>query len=150
MARRHTDEQITSAVFRVGSGESVKAVAEDFGVSRSTIRRWVNRAQQFIPNRMDLREFRQFGYLQEVNRQFFHPLGLALEVRVNEDGTEELGGIWDYRHDPEGLYYGEGMLSMDKAARVAQEYMNRAQERKEHRGWILQPLPQPERHDHEH
>lgn len=51
-------------------------------------------------NYMDLAEFRAFGYLQEINRRFLHPLGLALEHLVHEDGTETLGGIWDYRHDP--------------------------------------------------
>jgi len=55
--------------------------------------------------RIDIKEFREKGYLQEVNRRFFHPLGLALEIKQNNDGTEELGGIWDYREDKEGIYY---------------------------------------------
>lgn len=57
--------------------------------------------------RMAIEEFRGKGILQEVNRQFFHPIGLALEVVVEEDGTETLGGIWDYRDDPEGVLYDE-------------------------------------------
>jgi hypothetical protein len=56
--------------------------------------------------RMDIKEFREKGYLQEANRLFFHPLGLALEVIINEEtGEEKLGGIWDFRDDPEGLYF---------------------------------------------
>ena len=55
--------------------------------------------------RIDIKEFREAGYLQEANRQFFHPLGLALEVVLNEDGTETLGGVWDYRDDPEGIVF---------------------------------------------
>jgi len=62
--------------------------------------------------RMDVKEFREMGLLQEVNRLFFHPLGLALEVVVADDGSESLGGIWDYRDDPEGMLYGE--LDKDK------------------------------------
>lgn len=31
---------------------------------------------------MDVAEFRELGFLQEANRQFFHPLGLALSVAV--------------------------------------------------------------------
>ena len=54
---------------------------------------------------MDVKEFRENGYLQELNRTFLHPLGLAIEVKINEDGTEELGRIWDYRKDKEGLHY---------------------------------------------
>lgn len=53
---------------------------------------------------MDLKEFREKGYLQEVNRRFFHPLGLALEMAVSDD-IEILNGIWDFRDDPDGIYY---------------------------------------------
>lgn len=85
--------------------------------------------------RIDIAEFREFGYLQEVNRRFFHPLGLALEVVIEDcpecDGTgtwteqtspeeaghgsctrcngvgklETLGGVWDSRDDPEGYIF---------------------------------------------
>lgn len=54
---------------------------------------------------MDIAEFRQLGYLQELNRRFLHPLGLAIEIVQHEDGSESLGGVWDYRDDPEGLFY---------------------------------------------
>jgi hypothetical protein len=60
--------------------------------------------------KMSIEEFRKSGYLREVNRQFFYPLGLALEVVVNDDGTETLGGIWDYRSDPEGMFFADGVL----------------------------------------
>lgn len=33
---------------------------------------------------MDLAEFVSLGYLHEVNRRFFHPLGLALETSFND------------------------------------------------------------------
>lgn len=95
--------------------------------------------------RIDIAEFRKRGFLQEVNRQFFHPLGLALEVviedecivcggsgkgpeprrqdptcgacnasgkRPPEEVEEQLGGIWDYRDDPEGILFG-GDLTVD-------------------------------------
>jgi len=55
--------------------------------------------------RIDIREFREKGYLQELNRRFLHPLGMALEVVVDENGNEKLGGIWDSREDEEGIYY---------------------------------------------
>lgn len=56
--------------------------------------------------RMDIKEFRSKGYLQELNRRFLHPLGLALEVIIDEaNGSETLGGIWDYRDDEEGIYF---------------------------------------------
>ena len=40
-----------------------------------------------------------------MNRQFLHPMGLALEVLKDDDGNEVLGGIWDYREDPDGIIY---------------------------------------------
>jgi len=58
--------------------------------------------------RMDIKEFQNRGYLQEANRLFFHPLGLALEVIIDEeDGSVKLGGIWDSRDDPEGMVFDE-------------------------------------------
>ena len=57
--------------------------------------------------RLDIKEFREGGYLQELNRQFLHPLGLAMEVSIDDKGVETLGGIWDYRNDPEGMLYGK-------------------------------------------
>ena len=73
-------------------------------------------------NYMDIKEFREKGYLQEANRRFFHPLGLALYIEQNDGNrfkvffyylkialkhlfnteTEIIAGVWDYREDPEG------------------------------------------------
>lgn len=87
-------------------------------------------------NRIDIKEFREFGYLQEVNRRFFHPLGMALEVEVHDDGTETLGGIWDYRSDPEGMNYGE--IDMDKAVRVYRAESERFEARRQGLGYWIQ------------
>ncbi len=48
---------------------------------------------------------RAAGLLQEINRRFLHPMGLALEVVIGDQGIERLGGIWDYRDDPEGMAF---------------------------------------------
>lgn len=71
--------------------------------------------------RMNIREFRAEGFLQEANRVFFHPLGLALEVNVEDDGTETLGGIWDYRDDPEGVAFGPGVIDPENIQKVEAE-----------------------------
>jgi len=69
---------------------------------------------------IDIKEFREKGYLQELNRQFLHPLGLALEVIVNDEtGEETLGGIWDYREDLEGIHYGLDDPSFTSNERLA-------------------------------
>lgn len=90
--------------------------------------------------RIDIKEFREFGYLQELNRSFLHPLGLALEVVIEEDGGEHLGGVWDYRDDPEGIRYGDGMLDAAKARRVEQSRSQRWKARALRCGWFVQPV----------
>ena len=82
--------------------------------------------------RMDIKEFRELGYLQELNRNFLHPLGLSLEVIIDEEtGGERFGGIWDYRDDPEGLLFAENTITMEKAAYVARCKMLKVQIRDE-------------------
>lgn len=93
--------------------------------------------------RMPIKEFRERGYLHEINRLLLHPLGLALEVSVDDEtGEEQLGGVWDEREDPEGIVYGDDLLNPEKAERVCQELLARREERKKHTGgWVVQPLP---------
>lgn len=56
--------------------------------------------------KIDIKEFREGGYLQELNRRFLHPLGLALSISIDEEtGEEKLDTIWDYREDEEGIMY---------------------------------------------
>lgn len=91
---------------------------------------------------MDIKEFRDQGYLQEANRQFFHPLGLALEVHVDNDGDETLGRIWDYRDDPEGMVFYD--LSQPdhfkKHDNVQKEHVKHKYNRLEKYGFITQPV----------
>ena len=70
---------------------------------------------------MTAKEFRDEGFLQEVNRQFFHPLGLALAVYVDDEAMDDCMkvSIWDEREDPEGWFFAEGELSQEKADNVA-------------------------------
>lgn len=90
-------------------------------------------------NRMSLDEFRAGGYLQEVNRQFFHPLGLALEISVDNAGhVTALGGIWDYRDEPDGMRYGKVDLR-PHADKIDAEWDARTRPRVERLGWMVQP-----------
>ena len=46
------------------------------------------------------------GLLFEINRMVLHPQGLAMEIDLDSNGKViGFGGLWDYRHDPEGLRY---------------------------------------------
>ena len=88
---------------------------------------------------MSAKEFRELGYLQELNRRFLHPLGLALEVVVHSDGTETFGEIWDSRDDPEGIVYGENMIDAQKAKFVYDEMADRGHTRIDALGYVIQP-----------
>lgn len=92
-----------------------------------------------IINRMSVAEFRAAGYLQEVNRRFLHPLGLALEVIVDDDGTELFGQVWDGRDDPEGWAFGPEMIDADKAQRIEAELQAKAEYRRRSLGYVIQP-----------
>lgn len=97
-------------------------------------------SQKYMP----LDEFVEAGYLQEANRQFFHPLGLALEVLADDDGRVfAITGLWDARDDPEGIVYGKGELgevAVRRAARVRAEWEGRAAARREGLGFVVQPI----------
>lgn len=90
--------------------------------------------------KMSITEFREKGYLQELNRRFLHPLGLALEVVIEDDGSERFGGVWDYRDDPEGIIFGEDTLDARKAANINDEFNARREAREERLGYIVQPV----------
>lgn len=95
--------------------------------------------------KMSIREFREKGYLQEVNRRFFHPLGLALEVVIDEStGEERLGGIWDCRDDPEGIIFDTGSMPdfAEKAMFVEREFERRRKIRQQTFGFFIQPAEQ--------
>lgn len=99
-------------------------------------------ARELEVRRMSIREFREKGFLQEVNRRFFHPLGLALEVVIEDDGSERLGAIWDYRDDPEGMLFGDLTRpeSREKADYVERLWDEKAKVRVEQYGFVVQPI----------
>ena len=89
-------------------------------------------------NRMTVKDFVDRGYLQEVNRRVLHPLGLALEVTEETDGTCTLTGVWDCQDDPEGIAFGE--VDPVKAASVIAEEESRRPARETALGYWIQPV----------
>jgi hypothetical protein len=84
-------------------------------------------------------EFHKQGYLQELNRQFLHPLGLSFAVKV-EDGKIEFHAIYDHRNSKEALIFKPGLLKQDKANRVEHEQKERGQVRLAGMGFVIQPI----------
>ncbi len=94
--------------------------------------------------RIDIKEFWKLGFIQEINRRLLHPCGLALEIifELNEDGSHgdaKLGGVWDYRDDPEGMAFADGVLDTEKAASVDALYHAHDDVRTKNFGWVIQP-----------
>lgn len=92
------------------------------------------------PKYMTAKEFQDEGYLMEANRQFFHPLGLALCVFTDEEG-ERILGVLDDREDLEGWYYKEFTDKMqEKAFNIDQQEAARYLDRIHALGYWVQPL----------
>lgn len=97
--------------------------------------------------RIEIKEFRESGYLQELNRNFLHPLGLALEIEIDDNGNEKLGGIWDYRDDDLGIYYDIENSNDERKQRFSKnedfinnEFRIRIQNRIEKLGYGVEPI----------
>ena len=97
-----------------------------------------------FPIEMDLKEFKEAGFLQEVNRLFFHPLGLALAMERTEDGPTGKFKVWDGRDDPEGFVFETWELGdAERAARISLELQARLKVREERLGYTYQPIETP-------
>ena len=90
---------------------------------------------------MNVREFRELGLLLEVNRTFFHPLGLALDIKIDDEGNERLFGIWDCRDDKEGVVYDLPCEDVKEKFEKAQAFIEKQhKQRYETLGYIIQEL----------
>lgn len=69
---------------------------------------------------MDLQEFIDLGFLQEINRVLLHPAGLALAMVKpgGDDLTKTTMRVWDYRDDPEGMFFAHNEISGTKIDNV--------------------------------
>lgn len=85
--------------------------------------------------RMTAAEFRDGGYLQEVNRRLLHPLGMAMFENL---ASGEFG-VLDHRDDVEGWVFLEQDLSV-QAAKVDAELAARSPARQARLGWVVQPV----------
>jgi len=94
--------------------------------------------------RMTPKEFRELGFLRELNRTWLHPLGLALETVAEDDGTETFGAVWDYRDEPEGIAFTDDVVESEAAREQADAIealrQSKAEAREELFGWVIQPV----------
>lgn len=92
--------------------------------------------------KMSVDEFVGLGFLQEVNRQFLHLYGLALEVTIDKFGKHHLSGVWDYRDDPTGVCFADlsGPEPEAKANIVERERQKHLSSRIDLFGKEIQPI----------
>lgn len=100
------------------------------------------RAAEEGPHHLTLWEFVELGYLQELNRQFLHPLGLSLSFRTDVlRHRATFMGITDHREEPDGIVFADGVTSVEKAARIGEEQRIRRAAREQALGYWIQPPP---------
>ena len=84
---------------------------------------------------------RDAGLIFEINRKILHPLGMALEITINDDGSEDFGDLWDCRNDPEGIIYAKDCFEsgIKKFNTYMEEHGNKAlKSRMKKLGYIMQ------------
>lgn len=85
------------------------------------------------------------GLLFEINRLILHPLGLALEIELTDDGKFVFGKLWDCRDDAEGVLFSpdtwdDGQEKLDKY--MKSEGKEAHESRKKILGFIVQDKAQ--------
>ena len=95
------------------------------------------------PEYLSWDEFRNSGMLQEVNRQFFHPLGLSLKILIDDEGeVTGIAGIADLRANPQGAIFADvGDDHRKRANNIIGEQRRRAAMRETLLGFVRQPIP---------
>jgi len=102
-----------------------------------------------IPPRMDVKEFVELGYLQELNRRFLYPLGLGMTYAIpDEDDPNQdwyLSSVIDVRDDPEGIVYAlsdsnDALISKAKFDYIESETKIRKKQRIAILGYWIQPV----------
>ena len=95
---------------------------------------------------MDIKEFVEKGYLQEANREFFHPLGLALVVSYDKQSEKyTLAGIIDKReseiyYDLENSDLHRIMVFNQKKQFIEEQKQIHAEHREKKLGFTLEPV----------
>jgi hypothetical protein len=92
-------------------------------------------------NKMSLKEFRDLGLVQEINRCVLHPMGLAMVFNIDDSGEVAFEGINDHRDDPEGIIFADGMLVKEKTLKALDLWHKKQVTRVSQFGWHTQPVP---------
>jgi hypothetical protein len=100
-------------------------------------------------NYLSANDLRTTGILQEVNRRLLHPMGIAMELRVekSEDGSIAMDGkafvqFRDLREEPEGFCFSEfDSEDFDKYCKFGTLFLDKMLARVSKLGYHVQPIP---------
>ncbi len=91
--------------------------------------------------KMSIKKFRELGFIQELNRNFLHPVGLALDVEINEEtGEEVIKEIVDNRDEDGGMIFKDEEIDMGKFRSVRDLFSAKVNKRQALLGFIVQPV----------
>jgi len=93
-------------------------------------------------DRMTPGEFRSNGFLQELNRLFLNPLGLAQVIEVDRMGNEVFGDIVDISgsREEELKFDSFDISHFENAKAVKERFLSRINQRKEIVGSVIQRI----------
>ena len=90
---------------------------------------------------LSLKEFRDLGFLQEINRRILHPCGLALAIASKDSEDGSFGCvIWDGRDSDVGFVFQADEISLEKADSVSTLILSKKEDREDILGSYIQPL----------
>ncbi len=89
---------------------------------------------------MPIVDFINLGYLQEANRQWFHPLGLALFATFQDNKPIGIGLGVQATDDQEGIKFADTDIDAEKAHRILKEQTRREVARRKALGYVIQPI----------
>ena len=85
---------------------------------------------------LNTKEARELGIIHELNRQFLHPLGLALFVIEDDEGNVSIGDIIDGREDQDGYIFTK--LDKEKMKTFSKLWTQRTEARQKRIGFTVQ------------
>ena len=62
--------------------------------------------------------------------EFKRDVGYPKVIIDDDTGEEKLGGVWDYREDDEGMFFGEDMINLEKAKAIEELRQSKIEARK--------------------
>lgn len=71
---------------------------------------------------VDLKEFMDKGYLQEINRLVLHPCGMSMTFQYTKKGVLKMRGILDRREDDAGIWFDLDISNDQQAGMILKQY----------------------------